>query len=225
MNLNDVMTQEREALMAEYAFPQDFAKTQIPPYCAVPDVDVLKRTPSGIRIRYPIRIESLHLEKPEQAFVQICDGLKYKFLWAHVDNEKYRDDYISFVRKFHALLLSDLPGNLHVDHLYNRARAKDMQLPFVRMILLPSSINVSHGAGYEKQRTVGGIGKAGRERGIDEIVLMKLWGISSPRKNAPLTPEMQAHLDRMSILFSIPRAELERNIRELMDVAAFRPGK
>jgi hypothetical protein len=165
----------------------------------------------------------LNRDQPQKAFVQICEGLKYKFLWAHVDNDNYRGDYLNFLRKFHGVPVPDLPGNLHVDHLYNRARARKMQLSFIRMILLTGQINMSHGAGYEKQRTAGGIGTPGNQRGIDEIVLMKLWGISSPRKDVPLTPRMQAYLDRMSALFGIPRAELERNIQELMDVASFRP--
>jgi hypothetical protein len=228
MILDGVMAQERDALMSEYLFPEGFGKgTQVPPYCAVPDFEVLKRTPSHLRARYPIQIEELgqnpSTKRLGYAFVQICPGLKYKFLWVHVDNENYRDDYLRFLRDYHHLALADLPGSYHVDHLFNRERARALRLPFIRMILLPGSINMSHGAGYEKSRTQGGIGTPGNQRGIDEIVLMKLWGVASPRKNMPVSPEIRGHLQRMSVIFGITYSELERNVQELMEVASFRP--
>ena len=209
--------------MAEYLFPEGaVAKMQVPPYCAVPDFQVLEKTPTFLRTRYPIRIQAL-AGREGKAWVQVCDGLKYKFLWAHVDDDDYRDDYLKFLVNHHGIKISAIPDDYHVDHLYNRARAREMKLPFVRMGLLPRSVNTSHGAGYEKQRTRGSIGTPGNQRGIDEILLMKLWDIQSPRKGQPLGPTMQAHLDRMASLFGIPRAELLRNVTELMDVAAFRP--
>ncbi len=220
MNLLDVMDREREALMAEYLFPQGVGSQQIPPYCAVPDYGILERTPSALRARHPVRIQELPGGRAGQAFVQSCPTLNYKFLWTHVDDASYRDDYITFLRKCHGMSLQGLPRNYHVDHLYNRARARDMKLSYVRMILLPESINIRYGAGYEKSRTQGGLGRHGRERGLDEILLMKLWGVSCPRKAMPLTGEMRAHLNRMAIAFGVPAAELERNVRELMDVAA-----
>jgi hypothetical protein len=58
---------------------------------------------------------------------------------------------------------------------------------------------------------------------MDEIMLLKLWGIPSPRKGMPLSPEMQAHIIRMAALFGIPAAEVERNVHELMEVASSRP--
>lgn len=171
-----------------------------------------------MRTRYPIRIEALAGREGKA-----CDGLKYKFLWAHVNDDDYRADYLKFLANHHGMKIPAIPETYHVDHLYNRARAREMKLPFVRMGLLPGSVNMSHGAGYEKQRTQGPIGTPGNQRGIDEILLMKLWDIQAPRKGQSLSPTMQAHLDRMASLFSIPRAELLRNVTELMDVAAFRP--
>jgi hypothetical protein len=223
VTLEDIRIQEREALMTEYLFPEGaFAKMQVPPYCAVPDFHVLETTPRSLRTRYPIRVEVL-AGKEGKAWVQTCDGLKYKFLWAHVDDDDYRDSYLKFLVTHHRMNISAIAENYHVDHLYNRARAREMKLPFVRMGLLPRSVNTSHGAGYEKQRTHGAIGTPGNQRGIDEILLMKLWDIPSPRKGQSLTPAMQAHLDRMANLFGIPRAELLRNVADLMEVAAFRP--
>ena len=53
MTLDYVMSRVRDALMTEYLF------IEVPPYCAVPDFDVLKRTPSILRGRYPARMEEL----------------------------------------------------------------------------------------------------------------------------------------------------------------------
>jgi hypothetical protein len=222
MTLDDVMAAERDGLLAELLFPV-FGWIQVPPYVAVPDFDVLERTPTDLRTQHPIRIEELPGEQPGQAFVQVCPTLKYKFLWAHVDNDDYRSDYIEFLRQHHAMTLESLPSVLHVDHLYNRKRARAMELKFIRMILLPVGINTSHGAGYEKSRTKGRVGTPTNQRGIDEIVLMKLCGVPSPRKNMPLTPEMLAHVQRIAAMFGTSTTKVEQSIRTLMDLAAFRP--
>ena len=225
MTLPDIITLEREALMTEYLFEQGLARIQVPPYSAVPDFEVLIRTPSMLRSRHPVRIDELPGRKRGQAFVQSCPTLNYKFLWVHADNDDYRQDYITFLQNHHRMTIQALPEAYHVDDLYNRARAGQMALLYIRLLLLPREVNTSHGAGYEKSRTRGGLGTPGNQRGIDEIALMKIWGISTPRKGLPLSPEMVAHARRMSMLFGLPPAEIERNIRELMDVASFRPGQ
>lgn len=217
MNLNDVIVQEREALLAEYAL------AGVSPYSAITHADVLVRTPSMLRAKHPVRIEKLERAKPDQAFVQICDSLHYKFLWVGTDNDAYREDYLRFLHAYHSPNLTIPPAHLHVDHLFNRERARAMGLPLIRLILLEGSVNTSHGAGYESQRTSGGIGRVGRDRGIDEVMLLKLMGIRTPRKGMPITPDIARQLDRLAALYGVPRQEIERNIRELMDVAAFRP--
>ena len=58
---------------------------------------------------------------------------------------------------------------------------------------------------------------------MDEVMLLKLWGISSARKGMPLSPEMQAHIMRMAAVFGIPTAEVERSVHELMEAASSRP--
>lgn len=217
------MTLERTALLQEYLLPLGAAAINVPPYVAIPDFEVLKTTPSDLRLRFPITVEPLVGSKNGRSFVQTCSRLNYKFLWTHVDNDNYRDDYLAYVRNHHHVMVDAIPQNLHVDHLFSRARAKNLQLSFVRMILLRDSINTSHGAGYERARTQGRIGTVGNQRGLDEIGLMKLCGVASPCKGSLLTPPIRAHLQAMSVLFGIPVSELEQNVYELMDVAAFRP--
>ena len=216
MNLDDVMAEERQAIMAEYA------AVNIPPFSAVAELEVVASTPISLRCRFPVTIRELPGQKPGQAFVQSCAGLRYRFLWVHVDNDAYRADYETFLRREHHMTSPSLPARLHVDHLFNRARARDLGLSFIRTVLLPAAINVSHGAGYEKSRTRGGIGTIGRQRCIDEIALMKLWGVASPRRGMPPTPEMQAYVGRMAAMSGLPASEIERNIAELMRVASFR---
>ncbi|MBV9158551.1 MAG: hypothetical protein JO097_19995, partial [Acidobacteriaceae bacterium] len=87
MTFLDVMNAERAALLAEYTFQESFSGLNIPPYSAVPDLEIVKRTPSTIRSRYPVTFTPLSEKRAGQAWVQSCDGLKYKFLWAHVDND------------------------------------------------------------------------------------------------------------------------------------------
>jgi len=116
-----------------------------------------------------------------------------------------------------------MPTGYDLDHLFNRARASDLTLPYIRLVLLAQGENCSHGAGDEKSRTKRGIGKPARERGIDELMLMKRCGVRGPRKNEPLSPEMIAHIHRTAALFTTRPHEIEQNLRELIEVAAFRP--
>lgn len=220
MTFVDVMNAEREALLAEYCFTDSLSRAHIPPYSAVSDPDTLVRTPSALRARHPVQLEDLPGRQSGYAFVQTCPSLRYKFLWAHVDNDNYRADYLTFAQKHHGVSAPQIPDTLHVDHLFNRERARALQLSYIRMVLAPVGINTSHGAGYEKSRTSSGIGRIGRDRQIDEIMLMKLQGVSSPRKGKPLSAQMQQHMQRMSSQFGLPVAEIERNVRELMQVAS-----
>lgn len=222
LTLAAVKDRERDALLAEYLFPNGvLGNVQVPPYAAIPDIRTLTTTPSQLRARHPVFIEPFPGNDTAAGFVQLCPGLDYKFLWLLPEDEGYRTTYEAFLRKYHGL--ADMPGGYDVDHLFNRARASDFGLAFVRMVLLAPGENRSHGAGYEASRTRGHIGARGRARGIDEIMLLKLCGIRSPRKGRPLTAEMYTHIQRIAALFGISPLEIERNIRELMEVAAFRP--
>lgn len=59
MNLSDIMTLERTALLQEYLLPLGAAAINVPPYVAIPDFEVLKTTPSDLRLRFPITVEPL----------------------------------------------------------------------------------------------------------------------------------------------------------------------
>ncbi|MGG5812288.1 hypothetical protein [Falsiroseomonas sp. CW058] len=222
MGLAEVMQEEREALMAE-AVAAERAGAAILPYAAVAELADALHTPGALRRAHPVAFAALAGARGG-ALVQSCPTLGYRMLWVHADNDHYRDDYELYLRTCRGHAGGALPDSHHVDHLFNRARAQRLRLSWIRAVLLPRGINTSHGAGYEKARTRGLVGTPERPRTIDEVTLMKLWLVRSPRKGQPLTPEMRAHAGRMAALFGLSPAEIEANIRDLMAVAAFRPG-
>ncbi len=223
MTIKDVMDQERAALLAESAIKDPIWGEAPLPYSAVTEPSVIVRTPAFVRAKYPVTLETLEGRDRKMAFVQVCPSLKYKFLWVHADNDDYRLDYITFLHKVH-MVLSDLPKEIHVDHLYNRQRAKQLQTPFIRLVLMPQAINTSHGAGYEKLRGRNRMGKAGRDHTMDEITLMKMCGIPSPRKGQRLTAEMVAHIHEVAQLYGMNVKDIEEVVKDLMEVASFEPG-
>jgi hypothetical protein len=209
------MNQERAALLGESLVKESGG---LLPYAAVTDPEILVRTPTFLRSVHPVTIADLTGRDRSMAFVEICPSLKYSFLWVYADNNDYRSDYRSFLRNVHQVK-EDLPETIHVDHLYNRDRARQFKTPFIRLVLCPAGINISHGAGYEKKRGLSDIGRPGREHKMDEITLMKLCGLRSPRKGQPLTPEMMGHVHSVARLYGLRVEEIIRNINDLMKVA------
>lgn len=222
MTINDVMNQERAALLGESMIKDPITGIGLLPYAAVTEPNVLVQTPRFLRAKHPVTLETLVGRDQGMALVQVCPSLQYKFLWVHADNDDYRKDYTTFLRQVHKVS-DDLPKGMHVDHLYNRSRAKQLHTPFIRLVLSPQAINTSHGAGYEKSRGRAGLGRAGREHKMDEVTLMKLCGIPSPKKGQPLTAEMQVHIHDVARKYGMSATDIEGVIKDLMDVASFEP--
>jgi hypothetical protein len=224
MKIRDVMEQERAALLGESLIVVPPMGSGVLPFSAVTEPEVLVRSPTFLRSVHPVRLETLPGRDRNTAFVQVCPSLGYKFLWVNSSNDRYREDYKTFLREFHKLS-GEVPKGLDVDHLYNRDRAKSLGTPFIRTVLAEHTINISHGAGYEKSRSRSGLGAFGRDHTMDTITLMKLCGMPSPKKGQPLTAEMLAHVHLVAITYGMKVGDLEREIMDLMDVAAFRPCK
>ena len=222
MTIRDVMDRERAALLGESLIADPISGLALLPYAAVTEPSVLVRTPTFLRAIHPVTLESLPGRDRGMAFVQVCPSLKYTFLWVHSDNNNYRQDYVSFLKEVHKVS-AELPRGLHVDHLYNRERAKRLQTPFIRLVLAEQSINTSHGASYEKLRSQSGFGRPGRDHKLDEITLMKLCGIPSPRKGQPLTAEMIAHLQQVAQMCGLRFEDMRTSVKDLLEVAAFDP--
>jgi len=222
VKIQDVIKHERDALLGESLVIIPFLGSGLLPFAAVTEPGVLVRSPMFLRSMHPVTLEPLPGRDRGAAFVQVCPSLKYKFLWVHADNDKYRDDYKTFLRVFHKVI-EDLPRQIAVDHLYNRDRAKALGTPFIRTVLAQESINSSHGAGYEKSRSRNGLGAFGRDHKMDTITLMKLCGMRSPKKGQPLSAEMRAHIHQVAEIYGMKVTDLEKEINDLMEVAAFRP--
>jgi hypothetical protein len=220
VTIHDVMNQERAALLGESLIKDPISGLDYMPYAAVTEPNVLVRTPRFLRAMHPVNIESLFGRDRGTAFIQVCPSLQYKFLWVHAENNDYRRDYGVFLRDVHKVQ-GDLPKEIHVDHLYNRSRARQFETPFIRLVLMPQAVNTSHGAGYEKSRGRSGLGREGRDHKMDELTLMKLCGVPSPKKGQPPTAEMVAHMRDVARLYRMSFAEIERVIKELMEVASF----
>jgi hypothetical protein len=218
------MQQERVALLGESLIIIPNLGSGLLPFAAVTEPEVLVRSPMFLRTMHPVRLETLPGRERSEAFVQVCPSLKYRFLWVHADNDKYREDYKNFLRVFHKVS-EELPRQLAVDHLYNRERARALGTPFIRTVLAEQSINSSHGAGYEKSRSQSGLGASGRDHKMDSMILMKLCGMPSPRKGQPLTAEMLACIQQVATIYGMNVKDLEKEINDLMEVAAFKPRK
>ncbi len=222
VTIQEVMQQEIDALLGESLIRHPILGFGLLPFAAVTEPNVLVRSPTFLRSLHPVKLENLPGRERSAAFVQVCPSLKYKFLWVHESNECYRDDYKTFLGTFHGVT-EELPREIVVDHLYNRDRAETLGTPFIRTVLAHSSINSSQGAGYEKARSRNGLGAFGRDHKMDSVILMKLCGMRSPRKNRPLTAEMQSHIQRVAAIYGLSVKEMEEEIADLMNVAAFTP--
>jgi hypothetical protein len=215
--LADVKNRERDAILGEYLFPEGNLEIQVPPYVALPDIGSLTSTPRALRAKHPLVIEPFPGPGTQHGFVQRCPSLGYAFLWLPPGDDDYRNTYAAFLKRWHGI--DAMPVGYDVDHLFSRSRASAVGLLWVRMVLLGPGENRSHGAGYEAARGRNALGSGGRQRGIDEIVLMKLCGVRSPRRNRPLSAEMLAHITRIAALFGLAPMEIEQGIRNLMRVA------
>src|SRR5579863_1027744 len=198
MNIRDVMQYESSGLLSEFAVNRQILKTDVLPYAAVTEPEIVARSPIFVRSVHPVVLESLAGRDRAAAFIQSCPSLRVKFLWLHADNNDYRNDYKTFLRTVHHVS-EELPKGIAVDHLYNRARAKQLGTPWIRMVLAEGGINSSHGAGYEKQRTQSGMGAPGRDHKMDTMILMKLCGMPSPKKGQPLTAAMRAQIQQVAV--------------------------
>jgi len=87
------------------------------------------------------------LEKYEQAIV-INTGDRFE-LFVKADEKQYRAIFKEYLARYYNCS-DDLPREYHVDHLYNKKRFQDK---YIRLILLPATINSSWGSNIEKHLT------------------------------------------------------------------------
>lgn len=211
--LSNVHNKERRSLVEEGALDV------ILPYAAVADLETILSTPSTLRRTHPSTLRPLPGAHPQSARIQDCPTLNYRFLWCHVDNSSYRRHYLRFLQHEHGWSGEKIPIDWHVDHIFNRARAKKTQLKWVRMMLLPRSINTSHGAGYEKHRTRSLIlGTPGRSRHVDEVTLAKVCGLQSPQRGKEVSWKLEAYARWIAGKHGLSVPSVIENIQDLLAI-------
>jgi hypothetical protein len=213
MTIEEFRIAEREALKREMQL------SGLLPFVALNDLDWGMKVPSSMREKHPARVAPLP-EAQGKAFVQTCESLHYKSVWIRTDDDEYADRYRSFLNAELGQNLDGIPSEYHVDHLFNRARAKLYGLNFVRMALIPKKINLSHGGGYEKTITEGEAGRGRKDwKHMDEITCMKFLGFLSPLNNQPSRPNTEDYVKFAAKTFGLPEFEIRRNVSELMGKA------
>jgi hypothetical protein len=211
--LAHIVETERAGILAEIAL------TNVLPLIAVNDITILRNVPSIARWNAPATLHALDAGDPAKGWVLDCPRLQYKSFWALTTDDKYRDHYKEFLWNEHRYD-GLVPGDLDVDHLFNRARGSIYNFTYIRMFLVPSSPNSSHGGGYEASITSSEPNRdVGDRKIMDEVVFMKFMGVKSPRFGRPLTLAQQQHLQSVAASTGIAYLELLANVQGLMQKA------
>jgi len=209
-----VITREHEALAVETQI------AQCPPLVAVNDMEDVPRVPTRLRWNNPTVISPLVGAKGE-AFVVDCPKLQSTVLWVGTGNDYYRADYLTFLKATYELEIDSIPAPYDVDHLYNRSRARQYQLRFIRMALVGHGANRSHGAAYEKDVTRN---EATRERSdmklMDEITSMKYFGFLSPLRDDPRESEIAAYCTFAASKLGLDPQQVRKSILYLREKAS-----
>jgi hypothetical protein len=208
-----VMDGERRAIVAEMVAAQHHQ-----PFAAVVDMATVRDVPMQFRARHPVNLQALG----DGSYIQVTPTIASTVLWVRTDNDDYRGSYGAYLDRCFPGYPGAIPADLHVDHLYNRERAREFSLNFIRMGLVASSPNTSHGAGYEKKRTHG-VGTAGRPRAIDTVMLMKVFGFRSPPSRGTVTAQMHAFAMMLAPMIGVGADALLDDIANLVAVANFQP--
>ena len=113
-----------------------------------------------------------------KAFVRTRPAAPKEY-WVHVDFEGYRAAFLSFLDREFALSASAVESSWHVDHMLNRAFARNHGIAFVHLALLGRESNVSYGrlleSGLSRLRA-----NCKPMYLIDFIIMMKLLDIPAP---------------------------------------------
>jgi len=188
MDLHSIVNAEREFVAGETRV------AQCPCIVAVNNLDDLARVPSRLRWFHPATITPLSGAKGG-AFVLACPSLSTAALWVATENDYYRADYVTFLNQHYGMQMESIPAPWDVDHLYNRERARQYALLYVRTALVERGVNRSHGASYEKDVTTNEALRARPDmRLMDAVTSMKYFGFLAPLRSDPRESEIEAYL-------------------------------
>lgn len=209
MDLQMFMHREREGVLREYAIEKGAAGL---PLAAVSSLDlIIENRSTPLKAVAPVHVVPLP-ENPGHAWAQLCPALDYASLWVDVNSQTYRQDYGHFLRTFGGVTLPSISASLHVDHLFNAARARRSGLLYVRTALVPRLVNISHGGGYERSITASEALRDRRgSRKMDEITHMKFHGFRPG--------EVDAYAAYLAARCGLDAAEVRATIGFLVDKA------
>lgn len=208
-NFADIATKLQAALIGESA-----RMGRIPPIVAVLNLGILTDF-WGRRATNSASFAAF--EGRTDAFVQ--NGPCGQMLWMDPVSTDYRATYGRFLKAYWGATTDLTNSGYDVDHLYNRARAKQYGYHLVRMMLVVGDVNRDHGRSYEKQ-----IGAAERNRHVkimkllDGMSELKALGLP-PIRDGLLTPAHKAAAQQAAAGYGIPVSSAEQTLRDLYDRA------
>lgn len=141
------------------------------------------------------------------------------WLWIDPAYDGYRAAFGTFLETVQGVT-AGLSSSYHVDHVYNRARARQFGYGLVRMALVSGPVNTDHGRNYEK-----GIGAADRPRRakimklLDAMTELKVFGIQSLRAGASLSDEQLAAAEDAAATYGISAQQARDGIVNMRDRA------
>jgi len=162
--LQSYLTEQRKAFAAAMRAPGDYPM-------AVQDAARTLRT-----LHISAKVEWDAAAPPQTVFIRSA-GL-HKECWIHIGYGDYRKAFLRFLQVHCGLPSHLVPGGYHADHVFNAALAGRLGLQYVRMALLPASINSKYGATIERNMTQ----QTNRKQVflIDYFIMMKLLCIPVP---------------------------------------------
>jgi len=213
-NLAAVIKREQDALATETKI------AQCPPLVAVNQLEEVTRVPTALRWNNKTSVEALP-QATGGAFVVDCPSLNSTALWVSTSNNYYRREYLTYLKVIYGLDIDAIQKPYDVDHLCNRSRAEAYGLQFIRLALIGSGPNRSHGAAYEKDITTNeALRRSSGMKLMDAISSMKYWGYLSPLRDDPRESEIAAYVAFAASKLGLDPVEERKSILYLREKAS-----
>lgn len=147
-------------------------------------------------------------------------------VWALPSVTKYKDLYEAFLDLAYGTTGATAPAGFDIDHL--RAKALTPANCFIRLEAVNSSVNRSHGGGYETQMKDSTVTEARKKKGhvngsMSWMVALKLAGVmSSLLATSPSAEKRRAEAVKVMQTLGFSPAEIDEGLAALETLAARR---
>lgn len=118
----------------------------------------------------------------QKAFIRTVQG-QYKEYWIDVNEAEYRKAFKGFLQTEYQVPPASITPDLNVDHMLNKAFARQHGLQFVRLALVPREFNQGWGGKVEKLLTKM-LARDNSAYRLDYFIFMKVVNILPPRDPA-----------------------------------------